>query len=196
VPALSWPDRLRAAATPRSLASASLRSVASLGAIGIIILGAAPMAAARANPVADTILAQAIDGTSAPADRPAPPFSLTEQHSRAVSLASLRGKVVLLTFLDPVCTSDCPLEAQEFRQARPAAGGQRAARRAGRDRGQRDRRTRGTPAAGAGRCARSVAGHLPGHRRRNMGRSRDGWIRRGAQQLLAVAHPPARRICS
>jgi cytochrome oxidase Cu insertion factor (SCO1/SenC/PrrC family) len=24
---------------------------------------------------------------------------------------------VLLTFLDPVCTSDCPLEAQEFRQA-------------------------------------------------------------------------------
>jgi cytochrome oxidase Cu insertion factor (SCO1/SenC/PrrC family) len=25
--------------------------------------------------------------------------------------------VVLLTFLDPVCTSDCPLEAQEFRQA-------------------------------------------------------------------------------
>jgi cytochrome oxidase Cu insertion factor (SCO1/SenC/PrrC family) len=24
---------------------------------------------------------------------------------------------VLLTFLDPVCTSDCPLEAQEFREA-------------------------------------------------------------------------------
>jgi cytochrome oxidase Cu insertion factor (SCO1/SenC/PrrC family) len=34
-----------------------------------------------------------------------------------VSLASLRGKVVLLTFLDPVCTSDCPLIAQEFRDA-------------------------------------------------------------------------------
>ncbi|HEY1346626.1 MAG TPA: SCO family protein, partial [Streptosporangiaceae bacterium] len=28
---------------------------------------------------------------------------------------SLRGKVVLLTFLDPVCTTDCPLIAQEFR---------------------------------------------------------------------------------
>ena len=25
--------------------------------------------------------------------------------------------MVLLTFLDPVCTTDCPLEAQEFRQA-------------------------------------------------------------------------------
>ncbi len=34
-----------------------------------------------------------------------------------MTLASLRGKVVLLTFLDPVCTTDCPLEAQEFRQA-------------------------------------------------------------------------------
>jgi len=34
-----------------------------------------------------------------------------------VSLASLHGKVVLLTFLDPVCVTDCPLEAQEFRQA-------------------------------------------------------------------------------
>jgi cytochrome oxidase Cu insertion factor (SCO1/SenC/PrrC family) len=34
-----------------------------------------------------------------------------------VTLASLRGKVVLLTFLDPVCTSDCPLIAQEFRDA-------------------------------------------------------------------------------
>ena len=31
--------------------------------------------------------------------------------------ATLRGKVVLLTFLDPVCTSDCPLIAQEFRAA-------------------------------------------------------------------------------
>jgi len=34
-----------------------------------------------------------------------------------VTLASLRGKVVLLTFLDPVCVSDCPLIAREFWQA-------------------------------------------------------------------------------
>jgi len=34
-----------------------------------------------------------------------------------VSLSSLRGKVVLLTFLDPVCTTDCPIIAQEFRAA-------------------------------------------------------------------------------
>jgi cytochrome oxidase Cu insertion factor (SCO1/SenC/PrrC family) len=113
----SWRARLRAATTPRAVASASISSVAAVGAIGVIILGAAPMAAAQANPVADTILAQAIDGASTPLDGPAPAFSLTDQHGRTVTLASLRGKVVLLTFLDPVCTSDCPLEAQEFRQA-------------------------------------------------------------------------------
>jgi cytochrome oxidase Cu insertion factor (SCO1/SenC/PrrC family) len=115
--AAGWRDRLRIAAAPRTVASASIGSVAAVGAIGVIILGAAPMAAAQANPVADTILAQAIDGSSAPLDSPAPAFSLTDQHGRDITLASLRGKVVLLTFLDPVCTSDCPLEAQEFRQA-------------------------------------------------------------------------------
>jgi cytochrome oxidase Cu insertion factor (SCO1/SenC/PrrC family) len=41
---------------------------------------------------------------------------LTDQRGQTVSLASLRGHTVALTFLDPVCTSDCPLIAQEFRQ--------------------------------------------------------------------------------
>jgi cytochrome oxidase Cu insertion factor (SCO1/SenC/PrrC family) len=115
--AAGWRARLQTAIAPRRLATANISSVAAVGAIGVIILGAAPMAAAQASPVADTILAQAIDGPSAPLDGPAPAFTLTDQHGRGVTLASLRGKVVLLTFLDPVCTSDCPLEAQEFRQA-------------------------------------------------------------------------------
>jgi cytochrome oxidase Cu insertion factor (SCO1/SenC/PrrC family) len=115
--AASWRDRLQIAAAPRALASASIGSVAAIGAIGVIILGAAPMAAAQASPVADTILAQAIDGSSTPLDGPAPAFSLTDQHGRDVTLASLHGKVVLLTFLDPVCSNGCPLEAQEFRLA-------------------------------------------------------------------------------
>jgi hypothetical protein len=75
------------------------------------------MAAAQANPVADPILAEAINGFSAPLNIPAPPFSLTDQRGRAVSLVGLRGKVVLLTFLDDTCSVDCPLIAQEFRDA-------------------------------------------------------------------------------
>ena len=120
----SWRDRVRHArdwvrpeAVRRSVAAASIQSVASVGAIGLIVLGAAPMAAAQASPVADTILAQAIDGSSAPENYPAAAFTLTDQNGRTVTLASLRGKVVLLTFLDDTCSTDCPLIAQEFRQA-------------------------------------------------------------------------------
>jgi cytochrome oxidase Cu insertion factor (SCO1/SenC/PrrC family) len=114
---VSWRDRVGLASLRRSAAAASIRTVASAGAVGVIILGAAPMAAAQASPVADPILAQAINGSSAPLNYPAPAFSLTDQHGRTVTLASLRGKVILLTFLDDTCTVDCPLIAQEFRQA-------------------------------------------------------------------------------
>jgi cytochrome oxidase Cu insertion factor (SCO1/SenC/PrrC family) len=106
------PETLR-----QAVATASLRSVVSAGALGVIILGAAPMVAAQANPVADPILAQAINGASAPVHYPAPHFSLTDQNGRSVTLASLADKVVLLTFLDDTCTTDCPLIAQEFRLA-------------------------------------------------------------------------------
>src|SRR5579864_5964919 len=114
---VGWRERLRVADAPRAVASAGIRSVASAGAIGVIILGAAPMAVAQASPVADTILAQSINGPSTPVNFPAPGFSLTDQRGRSVTLASLRGKVVLLTFLDDTCSVDCPLIAQEFRQA-------------------------------------------------------------------------------
>jgi cytochrome oxidase Cu insertion factor (SCO1/SenC/PrrC family) len=117
-PRVGWGERLRAATAPRRVASAGIRSVASVGAIGVIILGAAPMAVAQASPVADTILAQSINGPSAPpVNYPAPAFTLTDQNGRTVSLAGLHGKVVLLTFLDDTCSVDCPLIAQEFRQA-------------------------------------------------------------------------------
>jgi cytochrome oxidase Cu insertion factor (SCO1/SenC/PrrC family) len=112
-----WREQLKPRAVGRSIAGASFQSVASAGAVGVIILGAAPMAAAQANPVADPILAQAINGSSGPLNSPAPGFSLTDQHGQTVTLASLRGKVVLLTFLDDTCSVDCPLIAQEFRDA-------------------------------------------------------------------------------
>ena len=83
----------------------------------MIVVGAAPMAFASANRNADPIIAQALAGASGPMDEPAPGFTLTSQDGHQVSLSSLRGKVVLLTFLDPVCTTDCPIIAQELRAA-------------------------------------------------------------------------------
>jgi len=106
-----------------ALATARGRSVAAVAAVAVIVLGAAPMASAAVNHTADPILALAIAGDSTSLDLPAPGFTLADQDGRAVSLAGLRGKVVLLTFLDPVCTTDCPIIAQEFKQAGQMLGG-------------------------------------------------------------------------
>ena len=91
--------------------------VAGIGAIGVIIVGAAPMALATRSKTADPIIAQAIAGSTGAARHPAPDFTLTSQGGRPVALTSLRGKAVLLAFLDPVCTTDCPLIAAEMRSA-------------------------------------------------------------------------------
>jgi cytochrome oxidase Cu insertion factor (SCO1/SenC/PrrC family) len=113
------PSRLPAWLTTAGLRFAGLSgwSIAALGAIGVIVVGAAPMAFASANRNADPIIAQALAGASGPMNEPAPSFTLTSQDGHRVSLSSLRGKVVLLTFLDPVCTTDCPIIAQELRAA-------------------------------------------------------------------------------
>jgi cytochrome oxidase Cu insertion factor (SCO1/SenC/PrrC family) len=117
-PPRNWRSRLRPSMVSRSLATASVGTVGSAGAVGLILLGAIPMAAAQANPVASTILARALGGAGASLDSVAPSFTLTDQNGRQISLASLRGKVILLTFLSSRCAStDCHLIAQEFRQA-------------------------------------------------------------------------------
>jgi cytochrome oxidase Cu insertion factor (SCO1/SenC/PrrC family) len=120
--AAGWRQRLRPAGLPASLAAMGVRTMLAASAIGVIILGAVPMAAAQASSSASPILAQSIDGSSAPLGTPAPPIALTDQQGRHVTLASLRGKAVLLTFLDPVCVNQCPIEAQEFKQAAALLG--------------------------------------------------------------------------
>ncbi|MGO9218464.1 MAG: SCO family protein [Streptosporangiaceae bacterium] len=123
-PARGWRDRIRPRRLATVIGNTSPRTLGAVGALGVAIIGVIPLVAASASASASPILAQALDGSSAPLNFRAPAFTLTNQHGRAVSLASLRGKVVLLTFLDPVCTSDCPLIAQEFRQADQLLAGQ------------------------------------------------------------------------
>lgn len=48
---------------------------------------------------------------------PAPNFTLTDQWGRHVSLDQFRGKAVLLAFVDPECTTICPLTTQALVQA-------------------------------------------------------------------------------
>ncbi len=117
-PSVKWRERVAADPTY------AFRSVAAIGAIMIILIGAAPMAIAAMNPNADPILQQAVDGTPDVTNFPAPAFSLVDENGKAVSLASLHGKTLAVTFLDPVCTSDCPVIAQEFRVADSMLGGE------------------------------------------------------------------------
>lgn len=93
------------------------RLAATAVAVVVVVVGAAPMVAASVNPRADTSLALAIDGTPVDVTSPAPGFDLVDQNGTPVSLADLRGHTVVLTFLDPVCTTDCPIIAQEMRVA-------------------------------------------------------------------------------
>ena len=114
------PQAAPAAARPAGTLS---RSVAAAGGAALIILGAAPMAVAQASPNADPILARSIAGPAVPLDYRAPGFALTDQYGRTVTLASLRGKVVLLSFFDPVCSAGCPPIGPEFRKAAALLGG-------------------------------------------------------------------------
>lgn len=100
-----------------AIATPSLSLVTSIGALGVIALGAGPMAVAQADSKADPILAEAVSGPPVPTDRPAPGFQLTDQHGQQRSLASLLGKVIFLTFLDPAHDPDSELIAQEARTA-------------------------------------------------------------------------------
>jgi cytochrome oxidase Cu insertion factor (SCO1/SenC/PrrC family) len=93
------------------------KGLAALGAIGVVLVGAVPMAFASINPSADAIVSEVTDGAPDVVNIPAPGFDLVDQSGHAVSLSSFKGRTVALTFLDPVCTSDCPVIAQEFREA-------------------------------------------------------------------------------
>jgi len=53
---------------------------------------------------------------------PAPAFTLTAQDERRVSLADLRGKVVVLTFIYTACADTCPLLTAKLAGLQPRLG--------------------------------------------------------------------------
>jgi cytochrome oxidase Cu insertion factor (SCO1/SenC/PrrC family) len=62
-------------------------------------------------------------GLSPVPDRPAPGFTLTDQRGHTLSLASFRGRAVVLEFMDPHCVDICPIVSQEFIDAYRDLGG-------------------------------------------------------------------------
>lgn len=60
--------------------------------------------------------------TWAAGERPAPAVSLRDEHGKPVSLAALRGRPVIVTFIDPLCRDFCPTEAQHLNDVVRGAG--------------------------------------------------------------------------
>jgi protein SCO1/2 len=78
------------------------------GAVLRVLLG---NGTAAARPALPTLHGQAVWREGA---RRAPNFALRDQSGGVVSLASLRGRPVVLTFLDSQCTSSCPIEGRQL----------------------------------------------------------------------------------
>lgn len=87
------------------------------------LVAAAFAAAIAAGAVAAAIVlgrgedAPAYRGSQPPAGITLPDFTLPEYTGRQVSTESLRGKVVLVTFLDSQCTESCPIIASQIARA-------------------------------------------------------------------------------
>jgi len=69
------------------------------------------------SPLAEPAGASGFDGAALPPSIEAPPFTLTDQHGRRVSLEQYRGRVTILAFLYSTCGSTCVLIAQQIRGA-------------------------------------------------------------------------------
>lgn len=61
-------------------------------------------------------------GLSPVPNRTAPDFALTDQKGQMLSLASFKGRAVVLEFMDPHCVDICPIVSQEFLDAYRALG--------------------------------------------------------------------------
>ena len=117
----SWRRTAESAAVPAASAGGARRVRTGLGAVvvtlalGLTVVVPAILASTLGRP-ADAVAGAADSGGGwrRIPPRTAPPFALTDQRGQPVALSSLRGKLVLLTFLDPVCTSDCPLIANQI----------------------------------------------------------------------------------
>src|SRR5258708_7425293 len=99
-------------------------SVASAAIVGIAI-GVAFHARLTGSSADGAVVTPALHGqaTWEASRRAAPAFALRDQHGRRVTLASLRGRTIALTFLDSLCKSSCPIEGRMLASAIGQVGG-------------------------------------------------------------------------
>jgi len=91
-----------------------LLPVLALAAAAGVAGGALVQVSQRAHSAAPALPVLHGQAVWAPGARPAPDFALRDQHGALVSLRSLRGRTVLLTFLDSQCHSSCPIVGRQL----------------------------------------------------------------------------------
>lgn len=80
------------------------------GALGLFLVGHGTGSSSVGAPPAS----DAPSATWAAGALRAPGFRLADQNGRPFSLAGLHGRPVIITFIDPLCRSYCPIEAQRL----------------------------------------------------------------------------------
>jgi cytochrome oxidase Cu insertion factor (SCO1/SenC/PrrC family) len=100
----------------KSLLGAGVAALAALGvlAVGLGIANRDGSEAARDTAALNQGTEGAYRGSEPPTEIELVDFSLRDHDGAVVRSASLRGKVVLLTFLDSQCTESCPIIASQI----------------------------------------------------------------------------------
>jgi protein SCO1/2 len=98
-----------------SLRSVNPRIVVALFLVGVFALGAVVLAAGGDE--SDQAAPNTFEGSLMPKGVRAPDFRLENQDGEIVSMRSLRGRPVVVTFLYTTCQDSCPIQAQTVRGA-------------------------------------------------------------------------------
>jgi protein SCO1 len=98
-----------------SLRSVNPRIVVALFLVGVFALGAVVLAAGGDE--SDEGSPNTFEGSLMPKGVPAPDFRLKNQDGKTVTMSSLRGQPVVVTFLYTTCEDTCPIQAQTVRGA-------------------------------------------------------------------------------
>jgi cytochrome oxidase Cu insertion factor (SCO1/SenC/PrrC family) len=97
---------------PAADASLKRLRLALLVAVALLIAGVVALLLLRPNGATDgAAAAGATAVTWAPGEKQAPNFRLTDEHGSPVSVSGFRGRSVIVTFVDPHCTTFCPRES-------------------------------------------------------------------------------------
>ncbi|HTU94898.1 MAG TPA: redoxin domain-containing protein [Solirubrobacteraceae bacterium] len=121
--ALARRGRLRAPPARRIL-DVVLRPAPLLTVGGVVVLAAIAAASQLSSSSSANALGTNpyLDSGTSLSGRPAPPFTLSDEAGRPISLSAYRGKVVFLDFNDSECTTICPLTTTAMRQAQALLG--------------------------------------------------------------------------